>query len=246
MHSSRVPHFVMVSACRKVQEAVGSHSCFGQLTDSQRLALINVGRQTTLSSTTILFQHGDPYRGFYLVISGTAQTYRLSPDGRMLVLRVLQPTESFAESPLFEQGDSATHMATAETLEESRMLFIPKRPFRRFAAENPQVYPKLLQMLGNRLRGAVRQIDALSLQDVQQRLAGYLMRQVSGEEKNRATAPTVELDVPKAVLAAKLGTVPETLSRTLTRLEQRNLIRSEASKIVLTGMSELRRLSRGT
>jgi CRP/FNR family transcriptional regulator len=164
----------------------------------------------------------------------------------MLVLRVLRPTESFAESPLFEQGNSATHMATAETLEESRMLFIPKRPFRRFVAENPQVYPKLLQTLGNRLRGAVQQIDALSLQDVKQRLAGYLIRQVSPEEKNRATVPTVELDVPKAVLAAELGTVPETLSRTLSRLEQRNLIRSEASRIVLTEMSGLRRLSRGT
>jgi CRP-like cAMP-binding protein len=183
MHSSRVPHLVMVSACREVQEAVGSHSCFGQLTDSQRSALIDVGRQKTASSTTILYQHGDPHRGFYLVISGTAQTYRLSPDGRMLVLRVLRPADSFAEAPLFDDGNSATHMATAEPLEESRLLFIPKEPFRRFAARNPHLYPKLLQMLGNRLRGAVRQIDALSLQDVQQRLAGYLISQVPASRR---------------------------------------------------------------
>lgn len=233
----------MTSGRRETQDAVAYHSCFGQLTDVQRSALIEVGRQKTVSSTTILFQHGDPYRGFYLVISGTAHTYRLSRDGRMLVLRVLRPADTFAESPSFEQGDPTTHMATAETLEESRLLFIPKEPFRRFAAENPQVYPKLLQMLGNRLRGAVGQIDALSLQDVQQRLAGYLVSQVPTEEENQADVPTVELDVPKAVLAAELGTVPETLSRTLGRLEQRNLIRNEASKIVLTGMSGLRRIS---
>jgi CRP-like cAMP-binding protein len=233
----------MAPGRREAQDTVASHSCFGQLTDAQRSALIDVGRQKTASSTTILYQHGDPHRGFYLVISGTAHTYRLSRDGRMLVLRVLRPADSFAEAPLFHDGNSATHMATAETLEESRLLFIPKEPFRRFAARNPHLYPKLLQMLGNRLRGAVQQIDALSLQNVQQRLAGYLISQVPAEQKSRASALTVELDVPKAVLAAELGTVPETLSRTLGRLEQRNLIRSEDSKIVLTGISELRRLS---
>lgn len=162
----------------------------------------------------------------------------------MLVLRVLQSGESFGESPLFEEGDSATNTATAESLRESGLLFIPKKPFRRFAARNSQLYPKLLQMMGNRLRGAVRQIDSLSLQSVQQRLAGYLISQVPAEEKScRPSTLTVDLDVPKAVLAAELGTVPETLSRTLSRLEQRDMIRSEESKIVLTSYSELRRLS---
>lgn len=235
----------MVSARREVKNAVSSHSCFGQLTDAQCSALIDLGKHKTVPSEAILFQHGDPYRGLYILISGSIHTYRLSPEGRMLVLRVLQPAESFAEGPLFEQNDFATNTATAETLGKSKLLFIPKKPFRRFAARNPHVYPMLLQMMGNRLREAVRQIDALSLQDVQQRLASYLIRQVP-EEKSRTTAPTVELDVPKAVLAAELGTVPETLSRTLSRLEQRDLIRSEASKIVLTRISELRRLSRGT
>jgi CRP-like cAMP-binding protein len=236
----------MTSGRKDPQNAVANHSCFGQLAEGQRSALIDVGRELAASSETVLFRRGDCYRGFYLMISGTAHTYRLSRDGRMLVLRVLRPTESFAGSPLFEYGDPTTHTSTAETLEESKLLFIPKEPFRRFAADNPQVYPKLLQMLGNRLRGAVGQIDALSLQDVEQRLAGYLVSQVGDEEESQADAPTVELDVPKAVLAAALGTVPETLSRTLSRLEQRNVIRGEASTILLTGISELRRLSRGT
>lgn len=244
MHIFRVSQFAMASGWREAQDAVASHPCFGQLADGQCSAVIDVGRKLAAPSETVLFHRGDCHRGFYLVISGTAHTYRLSRDGRMLVLRVLRPSESFAESPLFEHRDPTTYMATAEMLEESRLLFIPKEAFREFAAENPRVYPKLLQMLGNRPRGAVRQIDALSLQDVQQRLAGYLANRVPVEEEGLAEAPTVELDVPKAVLAAELGTVPETLSRTLSRLEQRSLIRNEDSKIVLTGISELRRLSK--
>lgn len=236
----------MTLSRKKVEEAVASHSCYGQFSITERSKLIDLGMQKTIASESILFQHGDPYRGFYIVIEGTLHTYRLSRKGRMLVLRDLQPTESFAEGPLFEEHDPIRYTTTAETLADSRLLFIPKERFRRFAARNPQVYPRLLQVLGNRLRRAVRQIDALSLQDVQQRLAGYLVSQASAEENDQTAVPTIKLNVPKSVLAAKLGTVPETLSRTLSRLERHNFIRSEASKIVLVGISELRRLSQGT
>lgn len=234
----------MASSRREVEEAIAAHPCFDQLPDVQQSALIDLGREKRLSARKILFQCGDAYRGFYIVISGTLHTYRLSPEGRMLVMRVLRQDESFAISPLFEENGSSTYTATAESLRESRLLFIPQRSFRKFASSNPQVYPKLLQMLGSRVREAVRQIDTLSLQSVQQRLAGYLVGQVPAGEKSPVEAPTVELDVPKTVLAAELGTVPETLSRTLRKLEQRDLIQSEASEIVLTGLSGLRRLSR--
>jgi DNA-binding MarR family transcriptional regulator len=45
------------------------------------------------------------------------------------------------------------------------------------------------------------------------------------------------------VLAAELGTVPETLSRALRALEEKDLIRSDPSEIALTDVRGLRRLS---
>jgi CRP/FNR family transcriptional regulator len=58
------------------------------------------------------------------------------------------------------------------------------------------------------------------------------------------TPPTVELDIPKSVLAAELGTVPETLSRALRQLEEQDLIRSNPSEIALTDVRGLRQLGR--
>ncbi|MEF8817029.1 MAG: Crp/Fnr family transcriptional regulator [Salinibacter sp.] len=190
----------------------------------------------------MLFQRGDAYRGFYLLIEGGVHIYRLSPEGRMLVLHVIRPGESFAEVPLFEMGDGDTYPATAETLSDSTLLFFPADAFLSFVDAHPRSALHMLGQLAGRLRSAVRQLDAVSLQDVQERLARYLVEQVPTVPDAPDTAPTVELDIPKSVLAAELGTVPETLSRALRALEEEALIRTEDAEIALTDVRGLRHL----
>nr|WP_272506605.1 helix-turn-helix domain-containing protein [Salinibacter ruber] len=72
-------------------------------------------------------------------------------------------------------------------------------------------------------------------------MARYLVEQVPTVPDNPPTVPTVELD-PKSVLAAELGTVPETLSRALRTLQDKDLIRTEDADIVLTDVRGLRHL----
>ncbi len=49
----------------------------------------------------------------------------------------------------------------------------------------------------------------------------------------------VELDLTKAQLAALLGTIPETLSRILTRMGRRGLIRTQGSRITILARERL-------
>lgn len=224
-----------------IEAVMADHLFFGGLSENERATLVDLGRIQSEPSGTILFQHDDSYQGFYLLLEGTIQVYRLSSEGRMLVLEVIRPGESFAEIPLFEDQEPGTYPATSETLADSTMLFIPKGPFLTFVDQNPRTCLHMLVQLAGRLRSTVRQLDAVSLQDVQQRLARYLVEKAPSAPKDADTPPTLELDVPKTVLAAKLGTVPETLSRALRALEEKDFIRSASSAICLTDMQGLRR-----
>ncbi len=228
----------------QVKAAMDDHAFFGGLDPEARDTLIDLGRVETAPSGTIPFHHGDFYRGFYLVIEGAVHIYRLSPEGRMLVLHVIRPGESFAEVPMFEQDDGDTYPATAETLEDSVLLFVPKEQFLSFIDRNPRTALHMLGQMAGRLRTAVQQLDAVSLQDVQERLARRLVEQVPTVPDNPDTRPTIELDVPKSVLAAELGTVPETLSRALRALEEQDLIQRGHANIALTNVQGLRRLAR--
>ncbi|MFP4227880.1 MAG: Crp/Fnr family transcriptional regulator [Salinivenus sp.] len=227
-----------------IESVMAEHSFFGGLTADERSRLLDRGCARTVPKGTILFQHGDAYQGFYLVVEGAVHVYRLSPEGRMLVLHVMRPGESFAEVPLFEERNGDTYPATAETLEDSAFLFFPKDAFLSFVDANPRTALHMLGQMARRLRNAVRQLDAVSLHDVQERLARHLVEQVPAAPDDPDTPPTVELDIPKSVLAAELGTVPETLSRALRALEEQDLIRSKTSEIALTDVRGLRRLVR--
>jgi len=219
------------------------HAFFGGLSPKERDRLIEIGQPRSVAAGTVLFQCGDAYRGFYLLLEGGVQIYRLSPEGRMLVLHVIRPGESFAEVPLFEEDDGDTYPATAETLSDSTLLFFPAEAFLSFVDAHPRSALHMLGELSGRLRNAVRQLDAVSLHDVQERLAQHLVEQVPTAPDDPDTSPTVELDIPKSVLAAELGTVPETLSRALRALEDEDLIRSGDSEIALTNVRGLRRVA---
>lgn len=226
-----------------IEDVMNDHLFFGGVTPEEQDALIELGQVQTAEANTILFQHGDAYRGFFLLLDGAVHVYRLSPEGRMLVLHVIRSGESFAEVPLFEGRDAPTYPASAETLEDSTLLFFPADAFLSFIDDNPRTALHMLGPMARRLRGAVRQLDAVSLRDVQERLARHLVDQVPTAPVPE-TPPTIELDVPKAVLAAELGTVPETLSRALRALEEQDLIRRGSAQIAVTDIQGLRRLGR--
>ena len=223
---------------------MNDHSFFGGLSSEERDTLIDLAEVRTAPADTVLFQHGDPCRGFYLLLEGAVHIYRLSPEGRMLVLHVIRPGESFAEVPLFEESEAPTYPATAETLSDSTLLFFAADAFLSFIDTHPRSALHMLGELAGRLRSAVQQLDALSLHDVQERLARHLVEQASPAADVPEMPPTVDLDVPKSVLAAELGTVPETLSRAFRALEEQDLIRRGHANIALTDVQGLRRLAR--
>jgi len=227
----------------QIELAMRDHDFFGGLSPEERRTVIDLGRVEEVEGGTILFQNGEQYRGFYLVMEGAVHVYRLSPEGRMLVLHVIRAGESFAEVPLFEEQEAPTYPATAEALEDSALLFLPAEAFLSFVDAHPRTALHMLGQMAKRLRAAVRQLDAVSLQGVQERLARHLVEQVAPAPDDPDRPPVVELDIPKSVLAAELGTVPETLSRALRALEEQDLIRSESSEIALTDVQGLRRLS---
>ena len=87
-----------------------------------------------------------------------------------------------------------------------------------------------------RLRQFVSMIEELSLKDIKARLVGYLL-----EHSNVENDITVcHLKYSKKELSAFLGTIPETLSRALTFLKQRNLIIEKDNTIIIPDPQRLK------
>ena len=182
-----------------------------------------------LAKGDYLFRAGEPVEGFYVMQKGAINVHRVSAGGKEQVLHVFHPVESFAEAALVSPGG---YPADARAIAPSSVLLIPKRGFIDLLRSRPELALRMLASMAQHLRVVVRLVDDLTLKDIETRLANWLLRQCS---RPLTDAPQViELDRTKRVLAAEMATTSETLSRTLAKFREQQLVRVSGNMITVT------------
>jgi len=179
--------------------------------------------QRRVPAGTVLFTTGEESRGLYLVESGRVRVYRVSPDGREQVLHIEGPGRPVAELPLFDGGP---YPASAVTIEDSVLLFLPRPEFEQLYRTYPDVAHAIIRGLGRRLRHLVQLTETLAFRDVAARLAMLLAGYA-----DRTGVPTTEgvelaLGRTQEELALEIGAARESVSRALKQLQRKGLIES--------------------
>ncbi len=183
---------------------------FSGLPEDQIIKLEHIAQKKSVKQGKVIFFENDPGDGFYIVISGQVKVYKIALTGKEQILHIIDASKPFGEAAVF-QGRSFP--ANAEALSDSELLYFPKERFLELITEHPQLALNMLGLLSARLRKFTRQIEDLSLREVPQRLANYIIYLV----ENQKNEETVNLQISKGQLASLLGTAPETLSRILTK-----------------------------
>ena len=170
-----------------------------------------------------LFQQGDNSERFYLVLKGQIKLYRLSPDGNEKVIEIVTPGNTFAEALMFLNRPHYPVGATA--IGHAELISIDAADFVSMLRESVETCFLIMGDMSRRLRGLIGEIDNLSLHSAGCRVADYLLRRAEQE------GDVFDLGVPKLVIASRLTVKPETFSRIIRELSDRNLIRVQARRI---------------
>jgi CRP-like cAMP-binding protein len=166
-----------------------------------------------------LFREGEPATGFYVVQRGTINIHRTGAGGREQVIHLFHAGDSFAEVVL---ASETGYPADARATEPSQVLLIQKREFLSLLQSKPELALRMLASMSKHLRVLVDMLGDLTLKDVETRLANWLLRRCV--DPNSSEPVEIVLPATKRILAAELGTVSETLSRTLAKFRSRGLI----------------------
>ena len=169
----------------------------------------------------VFFWEGDPCDGLYIVHDGSAKIYRLSPQGRQYIVRILQEGDTFAEVPAFDGGANPVNV---ESLETCSIWVIDSETLRGLILSHPQFAQKVLENFGRMLRGMVRQVSEMAFYQVTHRLA-RLINELPPDEMG------VSSHMTKEQMAARLGTVREVVARSLKELERSGAIKVENRRI---------------
>lgn len=185
--------------------------------DLEKIAAITVSK--SLEKDEYLFHEGDPAQGFYVVQRGAVNIHRVTAAGKEQIIHVFRTGDSFAEVAL---ASSTGYPAEARAQEVTQVLLVRKDGILELLKRQPELALRMLGSMSSHLRVLVGQIEDLTVKDVETRLANWLVKRCPNPQS--ATPVNIELTVTKRVLAAELGTVGETFSRTLAKFRQQKLL----------------------
>jgi CRP/FNR family transcriptional regulator, dissimilatory nitrate respiration regulator len=235
---------------------------FSGLNEDELNMLKEITRIKKFSKGEIIFFDTEPYRGFYIVLEGLVKIYKISKDGREHILHIIEPNNTFAEVPLFENLDIQDtpetdnlfrYPANSMALEDStEVALIPANTFKILLEQNSSICMKMLSGFSKRLRHLNRHIEELTLMDVTKRTVNFIYFEYinkrksktgSGKYSEKDAQAFITLNISKNDLASYLGTIIETLSRTFKKLQAEGLIEVEGKKIIIKDLEKLKKLT---
>ena len=180
-----------------------------------------------------IYGEGEAADYVYKVITGAVRTYKVLNDGRRQINAFYLPGDFFG----LELGDE--HTWSAEAVVGSTITLVKRNLVLSAAKRDGDVARQVWSMTAGELDGA-RNHSLLLIQSAQERVAAFLL------EMSRRLAGTnsVELPMGRQDIADYLGLTIETVSRTLTQLENTRTIELVASRVIaLRDRSLLSRLN---
>ncbi|MEM7641627.1 MAG: Crp/Fnr family transcriptional regulator [Pseudomonadota bacterium] len=188
----------------------------------------------SLKRSEYLFEQGDPATNLFLIVDGWVQITRDDRDGSHTLIAAFHKGDSLAESAAFL---GKVYPASAQAMTDLRVVAMRASLILDIIERDRDVLAQTLASIYKKMHVLVDEIEWLKTSTLRERLARFLLEQTDG------TAEAVELTLPysKSLIAAKLGTSPQQLSRTFTELQQHG-VRVKGAVVQLDSTATLRSL----
>jgi len=195
---------------------------FGALPDAVLRRLARKTEERTLPAGTLLFEQGATPEHLHVLLDGQVGLFGTGSDGATTtVVEVLHPIDQFILAAVLTD---APYLMSARALSDVRVCLIDARELRELVSAEPQLAVAMIVSLARQYRMLVRQVKDLKLRSTAQRLGCFLL--ALAREQN--TPRTVRLPYDKQLIAARLGTTPENLSRAFAALRSHGVRTSGA------------------
>lgn len=175
--------------------------------------------QTTTMSTCrrgkIFYQPEDSSEVLFILKKGRVQLYRLSPEGKKLIIGTIGPGSVFGEMAIVGQG---MHNAFAEAANDCLLCVMSRSDVERLILSKPPVALRIMNVMAERLSKAEAQLEDMAFKSIPARLALLLLR-LQDEQGSNSIYGFTHQDLAEAI-----GTYRETATQTLNEFKTNKFI----------------------
>ncbi len=192
-----------------------------------------MGVQMSFARNSEIYGENEAADYLYKVASGAVRTYKVLADGRRQIGAFYLPGDTFG----LESGD--IHVFSAEAVVDSKIVVIKRSALIGLATRDNDV-ARQLWVLTSRELSRVQDHIMLLIKTAQERVVGFLLEMAARMPSEKQ----IELPMSRQDIADYLGLTIETVSRTLTQLENSAAIELATSRrVVLRNRVALSRLN---
>ena len=216
-----------------ISQTLSAFFMFKELSAEQISSIAESSQLIDYPRGTSVFNRGEAAHGLYILLKGQLKLGVTSPQGSEKIISIVSPGDSFGEAILFLERQFPVY---AQATLDSQVLLVPKSLIFSMLDNDTMFARKMLAGLSVRIHQLVQDIEMLSLQSCTQRFISYLL-QISADASD---ASNVRLPASKTTIASLLNLTPETLSRTMAKLQQQGLIEVNGKDVMITDVKKLR------
>ncbi|MBS4098773.1 MAG: Crp/Fnr family transcriptional regulator [Sulfuricella sp.] len=184
-----------------------------------------------------LFAEGESSQYFYLIHRGIMKLFKSSPDGTERIVELVNAKQLFGEDAMFV----GEHAVYADALEPTQLIAFECAAFTTLMHQNAELCFRMLTEMSRRSKKLIDEIGKLTLQGAIQRVAEYLIE----VGKYSDFSSTIRVNLPKYIIASRIGVSPETLSRIITKFRHKGMIDCNKDSIMLKNLPHLQQVANG-
>lgn len=188
---------------------------FQDLSPREMQELNRITTMSTVPRGRVFYRPEEPGEVLFILKEGRVQLYRISPEGKKLVITTLGPHTLFGEMALL---GTKMHNTFAEAIDDCLICVMSRTDLERLILNKPQVALRILDITGKRLREAEERLENMAFKGIPARLASLLLR-LSDEQGSDEITGLTHQD-----LAESVGTYRETATQVLNDLKSQGLI----------------------
>jgi CRP/FNR family transcriptional regulator len=197
---------------------------------------------STYPGAAILFVEGQTPRGIQVLCSGKVKLSATSRDGKVLILKMAEPGEALGLSAVIS---GTPYEVTAETVGPCQVNFIDRPALMKLLDKYGELGLHSAQALSREFQSAYRDIHELVLaRSSAGKLARLLLSWSGGNEMDMAGREIrIRSSMTHEEIAQMIGSSRETVTRLLSELKKKELIRLEGSTLVIRNRTALEALA---
>jgi CRP/FNR family transcriptional regulator, nitrogen oxide reductase regulator len=205
------------------------------LSPLDRKTVLSAAKQRRYLANSVMINQGVPADHIFLLTSGRARYFYVTPDGRKVILIWLPPGEIFGAAALLPRHEE--YLVSTEAVKPSTVLVWDRATIRSLVARYPRLADNALSIMFDYFV-AYRAIHvSMTCNSARQRLAQVLANLGTGI--GQKVAGGIELDVRNEELANEANVTPFTASRLMREWQQQGILRKTRGKVLLRSPERL-------